>query len=132
VAAVEDGEYSTSFDAFVGEQLLTSSTVAAQTQAIDAFGVAFDEFKDRSDEQLVENIGALLPLSPDASDALFELLHVPSGGTLSNALFASLADDAVSRHLEPLLTEENAEAFAEEVSRRLPLAKEVQKAGQTS
>src|SRR5690606_2276890 len=34
--------------------------------------------------------------------------------------------DAVSRHLEPLLTPENALAFTEEIKRRIPLAKAVQ------
>ncbi|MDQ3814956.1 MAG: SEC-C metal-binding domain-containing protein [Armatimonadota bacterium] len=67
-----------------------------------------------------------MELSLDAVESMEELLDKPLSGPLDAALFGEIAADAVSRHLEPLLTAENAEAFADEVKRRVPLAKEVQ------
>ncbi len=124
--AIEDGEYSTGFDNFIGEQLLTATEVAALTDAIEEFGARWDEFKADQNARLLEGINATVNLSQDAADSLQEVLGKPVHGALDAALFQELAADAVSRHLEPLLTEENAEAFAEEVKRRIPLAKEVQ------
>jgi hypothetical protein len=125
--AIENGEYSTGFDNFVGEQLLMSPDIAPQTQAIDEFGVRWGEFRAAQNERLLGNINESLELSTDVQESIAELLNTPSKAALANAIFDLLADDAVSRHLEPLLTEENANAFAEEVGRRVPLAKEVQK-----
>ncbi|HVF85719.1 MAG TPA: hypothetical protein VM821_07035, partial [Abditibacteriaceae bacterium] len=126
IAAIENGEYSNTLEAFIGEQLLTSPQIASQAQAIDAFSESLQEFEDKSDTQLLSSINEVLPLSPDAQDALDDTLE-GSDEKLASALFRALSADAVSRHLEPLLTEENAGAFAEEVTRRVPLAKEVQK-----
>ncbi len=126
VAAIENGDYPNNLESFVGEQLLTSPQIATQAQAIDEFGARLDEFETKSDTQLLSSIDAILPLSADAHDALEETLD-ENESDLASALFETLAADAVSRHLEPLLTEENAGAFAEEVTRRLPLAKPVRK-----
>ena len=124
--AIEDGEYSTGFETFIGEQLLTAGEVAPLAQAIDELGTRWEAFKDDQSARLIEGINATVNLSEDALDALREVLGQPVHGALSAALFAELAADTVSRHLEPLLTEENATAFAEEVKRRIPLAKEIQ------
>jgi len=126
IAAIENGEYSNTLESFIGEQLLTSPQIASQAQAIDAFSERLQEFEDKSDTQLLSSINEVLPLSPDAQDALDDTLE-ESDEKLASALFRSLSADAVSRHLEPLLTKENAGAFAEEVTRRVPLAKDVQK-----
>ncbi len=131
--AIEFGEYPTGFEAFIGEQLMESPDIDTQTEAIDAFGARWDEFRATQNAQLVEAITGLLPLSQDAEESLAELLDQPDvagaaqAAPLQRALLGLLAGDAVSRHLEPLLTEGNAEAFAEEVKRRVPLAKEMQK-----
>ncbi|MDF2440373.1 MAG: preprotein translocase subunit SecA, partial [Abditibacteriota bacterium] len=114
------------FDAFVGEQLLDSPEIAPMTEAVEAWGTRWDEFKSDQNARLVQGIGSTLKLSNDASDLLSELLDKPSSGPLDAALFTELSRDAVGRHLEPLLTEENAAAFAEEIKRRIPLAKDVQ------
>jgi hypothetical protein len=104
-----------------------SPDIAPQTQAIDEFGARWDEFRAAQNERLLGNINESVELSTDVQESIAELLNTPSKAALANAIFDLLADDAVSRHLEPLLTEENANAFAEEVGRRVPLAKEVQK-----
>jgi hypothetical protein len=125
--AIEDGEYSTGLDNFIGEQLLLSPEIAPQTEAIEAFGVQWDEFRTAQNERLLGSINESLSMSSDVQESIAELLNASTKGTLVNAISDLLADDAVSRHLEPLLTEENAGSFAEEVGRRVPLAKEVQK-----
>lgn len=125
--AVEDGEFSSGFEHFVGEQLLTSPEIAPMAEAIDAFGSEWDAFKRKQNDRLLTDIEASLPISTDAFDALVDLLGKPIAGALDAAIFSELASDATSHHLEPLLTKENAEAFAEEVKRRIPLAKELQK-----
>jgi hypothetical protein len=125
--AIEDGVYSAGFDSFIGEQLLTSPQIAPQTEAIDAFGTRWDEFKAGQSQSFLDRLQDVLELSQDAAESIADLLDKPLRGPLDAAIFAELAADAVSRHLEPLLTAENAEAFAEEVKRRVPLAKELQK-----
>jgi preprotein translocase subunit SecA len=124
--AIEDGTYSAGFEAFVGAQLLTAPQAASLAQAIEAWGERWDAFKQKQNADLLKNIGGVLEMSSDAEEALAELLNKPLSGPLQNAIFAELAADAVSRHLEPLLTEENATAFVDEIKRRVPLAKETQ------
>ena len=126
VAAIENGEFAGNLEDFIGEQLLASPQIALQAQAIDEFGARLAAFEDESDTQILSSIHDVLPLSDDARDALQETLDATETD-LHKAIFGTLAADAVSRHLEPLLTEENAVAFAEEVTRRLPLAKNVRK-----
>lgn len=124
--AVEDGDFgSEGFDSFVAGQLTTSPQIAPLARAIEDYGTAWDAFKAESNEKLVEQIGKTLELSGDASDALSDLLARPLSGALDRAIFQTLAADVVARHLEPLLTEENARAFTEEVKRRVPMAKDV-------
>jgi len=124
--AITAGEYTSNFDNYVGEQLLTSSEVQPLTAAIDQFGSQWEEFKAKQNAELIKQIEGFLPLSNDARESLGELLDKPLPQSLDTAIFAELADDAVNRHLEPLLTTENAAAFTEEIKRRIPLAKEVQ------
>lgn len=124
--AVEQGTYSTGFEAFVGVQLLTAPQAAALAGAIEEWGGRWDEFKQKQNAQLQKSIAAALEMSSDAEEALLELFSKPLSGPLQNAIFAELVADAVSRHLEPLLTEENAQAFVDEIKRRVPLAKELQ------
>jgi preprotein translocase subunit SecA len=124
--AVEDGDFaSEGFDSFVAAQLTSSPQIAPLAQAIEGYGTAWDAFKAESNEALVEQIGKALDISGDAHDALSDLLARPLSGALDRAIFQTLAADVVARHLEPLLTEENARAFTEEVKRRVPLAKDV-------
>jgi preprotein translocase subunit SecA len=125
-AAINGGAHSGDFENFVGAQLLSSPQVAPLAAAIDEFGTKWDAARVEQNVALVADIEASLPLSPDAHEALEELLSKPLGGKLDAAIFSELASDAVSRHLESLLTPENALAFAEEIKRRIPLAKEVQ------
>lgn len=125
-AAIEEGEYSAGFDAFIGEQLLTSPAAAPLSVAIEAYGERWASFKAEQSARLLESIQGVLTTTPDAAEALADVLAKPVAGALDAALFGELAADFVSRHLEPLLTEENAAAFADEVKRRLPLAKETQ------
>jgi len=124
--AIEEGTYSAGFDNFIGEQLLTTPAAAPLAEAIEAFGVSWDEFRKGQTERLLTAIEGALPLSIDAYEGLSELLSNPVSGKLDTAIFAEITSDAVNRHLEPLLTEENATAFAEEVRRRIPLAKDTQ------
>ena len=125
-AAVSNGAHASGFENFVGEQLLTSPEIAPLASAIDEFGTGWDEFKAKQNQELIEKISGVLPLSVDARDSLSELLGKPISKTLDAAIFEELAGDAVNRHLEPLLTQENAVAFTDEIKRRIPLAKEVQ------
>ncbi|HEY0072692.1 MAG TPA: SEC-C metal-binding domain-containing protein [Abditibacteriaceae bacterium] len=124
--AIQSGTYSAGFEAFVGTQLLSAPEAATFANAIEAWGATWDEFKTKQNADLLKNITGVLELSSDAEDALADLLNKPIKGPLQHALFAEIAADAVSRHLEPLLTEENAPAFVEEIKRRIPLAKETQ------
>lgn len=124
--AITEGAHSGDFENFAGEQLLTSPIVAPLATAIDDFGAKWDEFRAQQNTQFVQSIEAVLPLTQDSREDLEELLNKPLGKNLDAAIFEELAADAVSRHLEPLLTPENAIAFADEVKRRIPLAKEVQ------
>jgi preprotein translocase subunit SecA len=114
------------FEAHVGEQLLSSSEIETQTQAVEAWGARWAEFKAAQNAQLVQGISSTLELSVDAREILADLLEQPSKEALDFSIFTELSRDAVSRHLEPLLNEENAAAFTEEIKRRIPLAKDVQ------
>ncbi len=126
--AVEDGEFGASgLDTFVGAQLTTSPAIAPLAKAIDDYGKAWNEFKRESNAGLVAQIEKALEISGDAHDALGELLAQPLSGALDHAIFGVLAADVVARHLEPLLTEENARAFTEEIKRRLILPKDLAK-----
>ncbi len=124
--AIENGEYPDTFDQFAGEVLLSSPTVAPLADAVDEYGVRLEEFKSAQNQSLLEFIASTCDLTTDAVDMIGEVLNSPIKGALDEAVFGELARDTVSRHLEPLLTAENADAFAEEVKRRIPLAKEVQ------
>jgi preprotein translocase subunit SecA len=124
--AIDTGEHSETFDAFVGDLLLSSPEVVPLAQAVEEFGASWAQFKEEQSSALVVGIGEAVPLSDDGADALGELLGNPISGKLDAAVFAQLVSDVVARHLEPLLTEENAPAFAEEIKRRIPLAKDVQ------
>ena len=126
--AIEDGEFGTNgFEEFVGAQLLSSETIAPLANAIESYGTAWDEFKAQSNQGLIDNIGARLEMSPDAKINLAELLAHPYKGALVGQIFGTLAADVVARHLEPLLTEENARAFTEEVKRRVSIVDSVAK-----
>ncbi len=124
--AIQDGTYSAGFENFVSAQLLAAPEATAFAAAIEEWGETWEEFKAKQSAELIKNIGAVLELSADAEDAIADLLNKPMKGALHNAIFGELAADAVNRHLEPLLTEENAPAFVEEIKRRIPLAKETQ------
>ncbi len=123
--AIEDGEFSDGFPEFVGEQLLASPQIASLAEAIEGYGERWAEFKAKQSADLVESISQTHDISADARISLDELLAKPISGPLDAAIFAELAGDAVARHLEPLLTAENAGSFAEEVKRRIPLAKDI-------
>jgi preprotein translocase subunit SecA len=124
--AIENGEHLDSFDQFVGSVLLSSPDVAPLSLAVEEFGMAWSAFKTKSNQLLVSDISGTLQLSGDAQERLSELLDKPITGALDGAVFSELSADVVSRHLEPLLNEENAVAFTEEIKRRIPLAKEMQ------
>jgi preprotein translocase subunit SecA len=124
--AILAGEHSEGFDSFVGEQLLTANEIAPLAAAIDEFSARWDEFKAGQNAELIQKVEGVLPLSGDAHESLLELLDKPLSKNLDAAIYEELAGDAVNRHLEPLLTKGNAEAFTEEIKRRVPLAKEVQ------
>ena len=124
--AIEDGDFGTSgLDTFVAAQLTTSTQIAPLAKSIEDYGIAWDAFKAESNAKLVEQIEKTLEISGDAHDALGDLLAQPLSGALDRAIFGVLSADVVARHLEPLLTEENASAFTEEIKRRIPLAKDV-------
>jgi len=126
--AIEDGEFgSDGLDNFVGARLTTSPAIAPLAKAIEDYGAAWDEFKRESNARLIEQIEGALEISGDAHDALSDLLAQPLSGALDKAIFQVLAADVVARHLEPLLTEENARAFTEEIKRRLILPKDLAK-----
>ena len=124
--AIENGEYPDTFDQFAGEVLLSSPTVAPLADAVDEYGERLEEFKTAQNQSLLEFIAGTCDLTTDAVEMIGEVLDSPIKGALDEAVFGELARDTVSRHLEPLLTAENADAFAEEVKRRISLAKEVQ------
>ena len=124
--AIEDGDFGESgLDGFVSAQLTTSTQIAPLAQAIEDYGTAWNEFKADSNAKLVAQIEKALEISGDAHDALGDLLAHPIAGALDHAIFGVLAADVVARYLEPLLTDENAAAFTEEIKRRIPLAKDV-------
>ncbi len=124
--AIEDGAFgSNGFEEFVSNQLVSSPEIAPLSDAIASYGTAWDAFKAQSNAQLVDQIAATHEISADARDALAELLANPLSGALDAAIFATLSADVVARHLEPLLSAENAGAFTDEVKRRIPLAKDV-------
>ncbi len=124
--AIEDGDFgSAGLDTFVAAQLTTSTQIAPLAKAIEDYGTAWDIFKAESNDKLVGQIEKALEISGDAHDALSDLLSKPIAGALDRAIFGALAADVVARHLEPLLTDENAAAFTEEVKRRLPMAKDM-------
>ena len=126
--AIEDGEFGTNgFEEFVGAQLLSSETIAPLANAIENYGTAWDEFKERSNQELIDNIGSRLEMSPDAKINLAELLAHPYKGALISQIFGTLAADVVARHLEPLLTEENAGSFTEEIKRRVSIVDSIAK-----
>ena len=126
--AIDDGEFSsTGFEEFVSEQLSSSPEVEPLARAIDEYGDSWDAFKAESNERLIAQIAGVLEMSPDAREALGELLAHPISGSLDAAIFQSLGADVVARHLEPLLTDENAGAFTDEIKRRLPLDNGVSK-----
>jgi len=126
--AIEDGDFgSEGFDGFVAAQLTTSPAISPLAKAIEDYGSAWDAFKAESNAKLVEQIEKALEISGDAHDALTDLLALPLSGALDKAIFQTLAADVVARHLEPLLTEENARAFTEEIKRRLILPKDLAK-----
>ena len=126
--AIEDGEFGTNgFEEFVGAQLLSSETIAPLAGAIESYGAAWDEFKAQSNQSLIDNIGARLEMSPDAKINLSDLLAHPYKGTLNSQIFGTLAADVVARHLEPLLTEENAGSFTEEIKRRVSIVDSIAK-----
>ena len=128
ITAIEDAEYSNGLEPFVGQTLLTAPQVSGQVEAVEAFAARFTTYKAQADQQFIDDINVHLNLSSDATEAVGDLLDDAASSTrLTSALFETIAGDAVSRHLEPLLTEGNAVAFAEEVTRRIPLAKDVQK-----
>ncbi|RYX86682.1 hypothetical protein EON83_00440 [bacterium] len=124
--AVEDGDFGASgLDDFVASQLTTSSQIAPLAKAVEDYGTAWDKFKADSNAKLVEQIEKALEISGDAHDALGDLLAKPIAGALDRAILGVLSADIVARYLEPLLTDENAAAFTEEVKRRIPMAKDV-------
>ena len=126
--AIEDGEFGTNgFEEFVGAQLLSSETIAPLASAIESYGAAWDLFKDKSNQSLIDNLGGRLEMSPDAKINLAELLAHPYKGALVSQIFGTLAADVVARHLEPLLTEENAGAFTEEIKRRVSIVDSIAK-----
>ena len=124
--AIDTGAEVENFDSFIGALLLSSPQVAHLSEAFEEFGASWAQFKDEQSRALVDGIAGTLEISNDAGDGLSELLGSPISGKLDEAVFGQLAKDVVSRHLEPLLTEGNAPAFAEEIKRRIPLAKDVQ------
>jgi len=124
--AIDTGAEAESFEAFIGALLLSSPAVAHLSEAVEEFGASWAQFKEQQSQALVDGIAGTLEVSADASDGLSELLGNPIAGKLDAAVFGQLSSDVVSRHLEPLLTEGNAPAFAEEIKRRIPLAKDVQ------
>lgn len=128
--AIAAGEHTSDFDRFVGEQLLSAPEIAPLAAAVDEFGQSWDTFRSKQNDEFIQKVGGLLPLSGDLQESLSELLDKPlvnsTPQALGSALLDELAGDAVNRHLEPLLTSENAVAFTEEIKRRIPLAKEVQ------
>ncbi|BCM89145.1 protein translocase subunit SecA [Abditibacteriota bacterium] len=131
--AIEDGDFGSSgLDSFVGAQLTTSTQIAPLAKSIEDYGTAWDNFKAESNAKLVEQIEKALEISGDAHDALTDLLAKPIAGALDRAILGVLAADVVARHLEPLLTDENAAAFTEEVKRRIPMAKDVARSLKTS
>ena len=126
--AIEDGDFGTNgFEEFVGAQLLSSETIAPLASAIESYGDAWDAFKAKSNQSLIDNIGGRLEMSPDAKINLGELLAHPYKGALISQIFGTLAADVVARHLEPLLTEENAGAFTEEIKRRVSIVDSIAK-----
>ncbi|MDQ3813904.1 MAG: hypothetical protein M3347_08130, partial [Armatimonadota bacterium] len=80
--AIEDGEYSTGFDHFIGEQLLAAPEVAPLAEAIEEFGARWDEFKAEQNERLLAAIEETIQLSPDALESMEELLDKPLSGPL--------------------------------------------------
>ncbi len=126
--AIEDGTFgSNGFEEFVSNQIVSSPEIAPLSSAIEEYGVAWDAFKAQSNAQLIDQIGATHEISADARENLAELLAKPLSGALDAAIFATLAADVVARHLEPLLSPENAPAFTDEVKRRIPLADPIAK-----
>jgi preprotein translocase subunit SecA len=130
INTIEDGAHSEDFDHYIGEQLLTSPQIASQSEAIEEFGVRWDEYKAAQDEKLLSDIESTLEIGADLRQSMAKTLGAHTAEKaekLEILLLTDIASDAVSRHLEPLLTEENAGAFAEEIVRRVPLAKEIQR-----
>jgi preprotein translocase subunit SecA len=126
--AIEDGTFGENgFETFVSDQLLSAPEIAPFSSAIALYGDKWNDFKRETNAKLVEQIGGALEMSVDAKLNLAELLARPASGALDSQIFGVLATDVVARHLEPLLTDENALAFAEEIKRRIPLSKDTVK-----
>ena len=80
----------------------------------------------RSASATLDQIGARITLNDDLREVLREELVAPTNPQeLPGKCLVLIARDVIGRHLEPLLTPESAEAFTEELKRRLPMEKKM-------
>jgi len=132
-AAIEDGVSAERLEHIVMDHVLRLHGNAAVTEAVATFSADWSEWQEQHSENVMHRLSEVVPVS---SDLHAECLDVLKGGgdfgrshpstSVVDQLLDTIAADVTGRHLESLLTEENAVLFVEELKKRIPLAKEVQ------
>ncbi len=132
--AIEDGVSAERLEHVVMDHVLLLPANATVTDAVETFSADWSDWQEQHSENVVHRIGEVIPVSSDLHAECLDVLkghseaHAkqPPSTSVVDRLLDTIAGDVTGRHLESLLTEENAVLFVEELKKRIPLAKEVQ------
>jgi preprotein translocase subunit SecA len=134
--AIEDGVSAERLEHVVMDHVLRLPANAAVTNAVETFSADWSEWQEQHSENVVHRLNEVVPVSSDLHAECLDVLRGSSDFSRSHPTHAhvsivdqlldTIAGDVTGRHLESLLTEENAVLFVEELKKRIPLAKEVQ------
>ena len=134
--AIEDGVSAERLEHVVMDHVLRLPANATVTDAVETFSADWSEWQEQHSENVAHRISEVIPVSPDLRAECLDVLKGSSDFSRSHPAHAhvsvvdqlldTIAGDVTGRHLESLLTEENAVLFVEELKKRIPLAKEVQ------